>query len=101
MSDLIFRENVLNNFENMCEVCFAYMREKKEKVCRKCFIQTVKEIIKESSSAEPERTVKVKRVPYSNTITYNFDGECECGKCVGVLWDYCPHCGAKLDWSEE
>ncbi len=57
------------------------------------------EYLKEYSS-ESERTVKVKRVPYSDAITYDSDGECKCGKCVDVLWNYCPRCGSKLDWSE-
>ena len=59
MSDLICRQNVLEKFEDMCEVCFAYTSEKKEGICRGCFIKTVKDIIKESPSAEPERTAKV------------------------------------------
>ena len=77
MSDLIFRENVLKNFENMCEDCFAYTREKKEVICRRCFIQTVKDIIKESPSAETER----KKGRWSN---YKDEHCCSVCKCVVI-----------------
>lgn len=49
-------------------------------------------------SAEPERTAKVERVSYGETLTYDFDGQCECGKWVDTLWQYCPSCGARLEW---
>ena len=44
------------------------------------------------------RTAKVKRYSFGETLTYDFDGQCECGKWVDSLWDYCPSCGAKLEW---
>lgn len=104
MSDLIFRENVLKNFENMCEDCFAYTREKKEVICRRCFIQTVKDIIKESPSEEPERKT-------GRWVLWNEPG-CEYAKCTacGEMYDqddlyiggndypkFCPNCGAKME----
>ena len=45
-----------------------------------------------------ERTAKVERVSYEETLTYDFDGQCECGKWVDALWQYCPSCGARLEW---
>ena len=45
-----------------------------------------------------ERKVNVKRVSYKDTMEYESDGECSCGKCVDSLWDFCPRCGARLEW---
>lgn len=107
MSDLIFRENVLKNFENMCEDCFAYTREKKEIICRRCFIQTVKDIIKESPSVKPE----LKKGKWMEKETFdNADYEipvwqsarCSvCGKYMTAPYQYyftdfsyCPNCGS-------
>lgn len=45
-----------------------------------------------------ERTAKVERCYFGETLTYDFDGQCECGKWVDALWDYCPSCGARLEW---
>lgn len=45
-----------------------------------------------------ERTAKVERCSFGETLTYDFDGQCECGKWVDALWDYCPSCGARLEW---
>ena len=50
------------------------------------------------SAEQEEQIAKVKRVSYGDYMTYDCDGECECGKCVDALWDYCPKCGAKLEW---
>lgn len=97
MSDLIRREDVLKNFENMCEDCFAYTREKKEIICRRCFIQTVKDIIKESPSAEPERKKGkwiVKEEDWRKQLEWD---ECsECGFVTTKQYNFCPNCGVDM-----
>ena len=56
--------------------------------------------VRDLPSAEPEQTAKVERYSFGETLTYDFDGQCECGKWVDALWNYCPSCGAKLEWNE-
>lgn len=46
-----------------------------------------------------ERTTKVERYSFGETLTYDFDGQCKCGKWVDALWDYCPSCGCRLEWA--
>ena len=46
-----------------------------------------------------ERTAKVRDIVH----THGYPDEGLCGNCnedVNDLYDYCPNCGAKLDWSE-
>lgn len=45
--------------------------------------------------------VKVNRLSFGGSMLFDCDGECECGKMVDALWDYCPSCGAKLYWGKE
>jgi len=105
MSDLIRREDLLKNFEDYCEVCFAYTREKKEEViCRRCFIQTVKDIIKESPSVKQERK-KGKWMPVESQTV---NGRCSVCGYESHLYEndvygeyYCPNCGAEMLSGEE
>lgn len=100
MSDLIFRENVLKNFEDMCEDCFAYTREKKEVICRRCFIQTVKDIIKKSPSVKQERK-KGEWVVHDYALGKE---RYECAECKGrcdLEYNFCPNCGADMLSGEE
>lgn len=48
-------------------------------------------------SAEPERTAKVETYTDDQQETWSV---CECGTDVWKSYNYCPECGAKLDWSE-
>ena len=53
-------------------------------------------VIAKFPSAEPERIAKVE--------TYTDDQQeiwsvCECGTDVWKSYNYCPECGAKLDWN--
>lgn len=46
------------------------------------------------------RMAKVHRHIGMDTMIYYDEGECDlCGKIVDVRWEYCPECGARLDWS--
>ena len=57
------------------------------------------EVIKAWNMAMGERTAKVKYIVH----THGYPDEGLCGNCnedVNGLYDYCPSCGAKLDWSE-
>ena len=72
-------------------------------ICGNCSIRTGEyyteaEAIEAWNLAMGERTAKVKRYSFGETLTYDFDGQCECGKWVDALWDYCPSCGARLEW---
>ena len=72
------------------------------------------EAIVELPSAEPERTAKVVHKsdtyvvtpPKTTTASYETRTNLweECGNChaMGIYhgWNYCPYCGARLDWSE-
>lgn len=52
----------------------------------------------DTNVGDKERIAKVERYSFGETLTYDFDGQCECGKWVDALWDYCPSCGARLEW---
>ena len=41
-------------------------------------------------SSTVERTAKVEK--------YSFGEQCECGKWVDAIWNYCPSCGGRLEW---
>ena len=73
--------------------------------CTKCTAgvgayPTDAEAIEAWNRAMGERTAKVKRIDFGGSMLCDCDGECqECYKHVDSCWDYCPSCGAKLDWS--
>lgn len=90
MEDLIKRQDVFDVFKKV-GIC----------VIPSFTFERIWNGIEKLPSADPERTVNVKRVSYDETMIYETDGECECGKCVDALWDYCPSCGAKLKWGEK
>ena len=80
--------------------------------CWECGTQTVKKRHKaeavtvwncaigatDTNVGDKERTAKVERVSFGETLTYDFDGQCKCGKWVDTLWNYCPSCGCRLEW---
>ena len=87
MSDLISRKETIRAIDSLGEDYISYYK--------------LLMLIGRLPSVEPERTVEVKRLlHYGEIMNYDIDGECECGKCVDALWDYCPSCGAKLKWSK-
>lgn len=103
MSDLISRQDAIDALKKIMFTHFFECGEYIGEDTREFSIMNAEkalDVIETLPSAEPNRTVKVKRVPYVEEINYDSDGECECGKWVDVLWSYCPRCGAKLDWSE-
>ena len=36
---------------------------------------------------------------FTSTITFTTVGNCKCGSVVKHYYQFCPNCGAKLDWS--
>lgn len=61
-------------------------------------IPLLQKILKGSFSRQ---TAKIKKYLYSGTSLYDIDGECsECGKYLDASWEYCPSCGAKLEWEK-
>lgn len=57
----------------------------------------------DAPSAEPEQTAKVidKSVGRHSISDFDWIGKCEkCGNEIQYSFDFCPYCGAKLDWSE-
>ena len=90
MSDLISREDAVSRISDLLMIELQGKR-----------LPTWNEVyhaIDDIPSAESERKIKVERVSYGETLTYDFDGQCECGKWVDALWQYCPSCGARLEW---
>lgn len=105
MSNLISREDAINALVNL--TCYGI--EEMRNLCESSVadsegwlggIRDAVDEIETLPSAEPERTAKVKRCSFGEYLTYDFDGQCDCGKWVDSLWNYCPSCGARLEWSE-
>ena len=73
-------------------------------ICKNCGTQTKAfytktEAVQAWNRAMGERTVKVRDIVH----THGYPDEGLCGNCnedVNGLYDYCPNCGVKLDWSE-
>ena len=71
--------------------------------CTECGIQsgcydTEAEAITAWNRAMGERTAKVETYTDDQQETWSV---CECGTDVWKSYNYCPECGAKLEWSEE
>ena len=83
-----------------CKVCPANMVEwvyKYDKNFAENFEKKKAEMF-EAWNSRIERTAKVKYIVH----THGYPDEGLCGNCnedVNGLYDYCPYCGAKLDWS--
>lgn len=84
MSDLISRQKSLDGLK--------YEMKYGAEIDR-CGLDTAYDIIENIPSAEPEQTAKFQR-----------DGDfLRCSKCWRIVdsgYNYCPHCGVKLDWGE-
>ena len=73
-------------------------------ICKNCGTQTKAfytkiEAVQAWNMAMGERTAKVRDIIH----THGYSDEGLCGNCnedVNDLYDYCPNCGVKLDWSE-
>ena len=89
MSDLIRRDDVLS------VLCFS--NETGMMLCED--LRNIFEEINKIPSAEPERTAKVTKFePYSESY-WATDGRCEgCGGYLERMYNYCPTCGARLEW---
>lgn len=81
MNELISRQKVINALELGLESDYVNTAE-------------LLAHIKQLPSVEPERTAKV----IDNIIHVMC---CEkCKRVVSIIDDYCPRCGAKLDWNK-
>lgn len=82
MSDLIRREDAIDIVDELFALGDCY-----------CDRFSVVGALRGIPSAEPEQTAKFRR-----------DGDfLRCSKCWRIVdsgYNYCPNCGAKLDWSE-
>lgn len=81
MRDLISRQAVIDALELDLENDYVDATE---------FLTFIKQL----PSAEPEQIAKV----IDNVIHVICCEKCE--RVVSIIDDYCPRCGAKLDWSE-
>ena len=103
MSDLISRQAVLDKFKSLCDVCGD--GEKYNGVmCRCCSLDDGICIVEDMPSAEPERNKGVWAgdcCSCCGVSKYNYikmvDDECE----PFGTWNFCPHCGARLEWNHE
>lgn len=91
MSDLIRREDAINA---LVEKGQSSKRYKLGEFWELNLLE-IKEVLDALPSAETERTAKVKWYPH---LTKLADGYCECGEDVQREWEYCPNCGARLEW---
>ena len=71
--------------------------------CRKCWTRTGTYQPTEAEAIKvwnrrAERTAKVETYTDDQQETWSV---CECGTDVWKSYNYCPECGAKLDWSKE
>ena len=88
MSDLIRREDVIQEFIKTCSIEHADINSVA------IFYETIMKIINSVPSVELEQTAKV----IDNVIHVICCEKCE--RVVSIIDNYCPGCGAKLDWSE-
>ena len=97
MSDLINRQDVLDVLKNLAFdhifQCGEYYGEDERQLtiinARKAI-----DVIEAMPSVEPEQTAKVT----DNVIHVICCEKCE--RVVSIIDNYCPGCGAKLDWSK-
>ena len=94
--DLISRKHMIQVVDSFVNLSEYYHPDEK---CRDIPVATVKAQIKDAPAerVKPiERTSKVKQLSANLPAV----GRCECGYYVYIPWQYCPNCGAELDWSE-
>ena len=97
MSDLIRREDVIQEFIKNCSIEHVDINDVA------IFYGTIMKIINSIPSVEPERK-KGKWI--EDETGYGFWICSECGfasEAFGsnILYPFCPNCGAKLDWSDD
>lgn len=86
MSDLIDRKNAIDVLQ--------ILADKMTDEGRTVMAQAIS-VLRDLSSAEPERTAKAK-VNFKDE-NYFF-GWCECGQYQSSQFPYCPACGCRLEW---
>ena len=90
MSDLISRDKVIQSVKELFSMGDSYSNE-----------LSIIRMLYNLPSIDFNKNAKIKRYFYGGTSFYDIDGECsECGKYLDALWEYCPSCGAKLEWEK-
>lgn len=100
ISDLISRQAALNQVAAIDTSIIPYARAREYVDELKNYVIKVIETL---PSAEPERTAKVidKSVGRHSISDFDWIGKCEkCGNEIQYSFDFCPYCGAELEWSE-
>jgi len=77
--------------------------------CRSCVVDDMTDELAEAPTIDPVRHGRWEIYDtYKQTIDgRTFDGWCECSECRTMYpwdfsaYDYCPHCGAKMDGGED
>lgn len=112
MSDLISRQAVLDKFKSLCDVCGD--GEKYNGVmCRCCRLDDGICIVEDMPSAEPERK-HGEWLPHPHEREWDVCSVCGIGckrreyemqfgqeKFSEYSYQYCPNCGARLEWKHE
>ena len=100
MSDLVRREDVIREFVKNCSIEHVDINNVA------IFYETIMKIINSIPSVEPERK-KGEWKPFDRTWGRSIYHCTACGKAEDcptemgrVIWQFCPNCGAKLDWSD-
>lgn len=96
MSDLIRRENIDKAIQSICDIC-GEMEKSNGIMCGACNLESFIRVLDGIPSAEPEQTAKVRDIVH----THGYPDEGLCGNCnadVNGLYNYCPYCGARLEW---
>lgn len=79
-----------------CKECFACMELMIDAYTSAEDFEKAKKELFEAWNRRIERTAKVETYTDDQQETWRV---CECGTDVLKIFNYCPECGAKLDWS--
>lgn len=98
MNDLISREKAIETLKEYEAVEFDnFTKTGPVSMMTVSTITNCIEAIAKLPSAETERTAKVETYTDGQEVLWSI---CECETDVRKSYNYCPGCGAKLEWSE-